>query len=915
MRHLCFSKILLFLFLLSISSAYASQSEKSAAVYYGHDISYSNLGLHDYIIIESENISPYTHGFKTYKKKIFAYVSVGEASSYRAYFKDLKERWKLSQNETWESTVMDISNDDYHSFMYDNVIQPLIDKGYENFFFDTLDSYQIVAKDEEERIRYTSGLIRFVKKFKQRFPDSKLIVNRGFEVMDEIHESVHAVLFESLFYGLSSKTLSYTQVSEEDRQWLLTQVEKVKKYNLDVIDVDYIQTQEKEKIRQTLEKIRGFGIIPYISNKEFTRYGDSSKSVFKREVLVLYSDSEPKVESNAHHLAAMPLEYLGYIPVLRAVEEGLPDRDELSRYAAVISWSESPYKDAHAFVKWVETVMQEKIKILFLDGFGVEDDTEICRLLQIEKEANQADILEKETVVYQDGIFGLEAGLNLSYAPTLYRPKSVKNLLHLRNTYGQEHVPAALMSWGGYALTGSVSSGFGVDILWVMDPFKMFKEALSLESIPVPDPTTQNGRRLLFAHIDGDAAMNKAEWDPRSYSIGVTYEKILKKYAIPQSVSLVEAETDPKGLYPKDSEALEAIAKKIYALPYVEAATHTYSHPFEWKKITHGKLSPEYRLDIKGYAFSIERELQGSLDYINSRLLPAGKKPANVVYWTGDCMPKADVLEYAYKHGILNINGGDTIITNDKPWLSLVAPFGIKRGEFRQVYTGAENENVYTNNFTGPFWGYKKVIQTFELTERPRRLKPIDIYYHFYAASKRASLTALDEVYRWALSQETMPIYTSEYIPKVLEFYDLSMYKTERGWGFKGMKELKTLRLDTSDIKVSYHDSQSLMGEKNEGEKTYLHLNTEVDDMSLEFGPEEDGMYLIDTNAEVLSYRRADKEISFRLKAHLDIVLNYHLKEGCTLESAAKVSEKRQSGANILMKFDAKEADVLIRCQ
>lgn len=916
MRHLCCSKIVV-LFFMIVSIAFASGGQKSAIVYYGKDISYSNVGIHDYIIVEPENISPYTHGFKSYKKKIYAYVSIGEAEAYRRYFKEIKPEWKIAQNRAWGSTVMDISSDEYHEFLYAHAIEPLVQKGYENFFFDTLDSYQIAAETESQRKEYERGLIRFIKKFKLRYPHAKLIVNRGFEVMDQIHTSVDAVLFESLFQGLSPATLAYDSVKERERQWLLSQIKKVKAYGLELICVDYVDSKDEEKAEETAKKIEALGIIPYVSNKELTRYGLSSKEPVKREVLLLYNTDYARQHSNAHLMASLPLEYLGYVPVLKDLKEGLPDRDELSRYKGVLIWLEAEVKDSMAFEKWINVLVQRKQKVLFLGGFGVSDDKRVCDSLGIEKVQNAAGVLDKQSMLYRDRIIGFESDPSFGYSDNLYQPQSARKLLRLLNSSSQESVPAAITTWGGYVLSDYVTKAFGKENLWIVNPFELFKEALSLESIPVPDPTTQNGRRLLFSHIDGDASMNRAEWDAKQYSIGVTYEKILKRYTIPQSVSIVEAETSPKGLYPEDSASLEEMAKKIYALDYVEAATHTFSHPFEWTKIKEGDLDEAYRLKVKDYDFSIEREIEGSLEYINTHLLPQGKKKAQSVYWTGDCSPEKEILEHVYKNDLLNINGGQTVIVNDKPWLSLVAPYGIRKGEYYQIYTGAENENEYTNHFTGPFWGYKKVVQTFKLTDKPRRLKPIDIYYHFYAASKTASLKALQDVFEWALAQETMPIYTSEYIPKVMEFYDLSMSKNAEVWHFEGMKELKTLRLDESMGEVVLNGSLAVTGQRREGSVRYVHLNTLSPSIDLELGAKgiENENYLVDTNAEILNYRANGEEVSFRLRSHVQISLNYHLKKGCTLTSEPKALKELKKGGVSSLEFNVKEADVLVRCR
>ena len=68
-------------------------------------------------------------------------------------------------------------------------------------------------------------------------------------------------------------------------------------------------------------------------------------------------------------------------------------------------------------------------------------------------------------------------------------------------------------------------------------------------------------------------------------------------------------------------------------------------------------------------------------------------------------------------------------------------------GQELQVYAPVINENVYTNLWTGPYYGFRRVLETFALTESPRRLKPIDVYYHFYSGAKVAGQQAWAEVY------------------------------------------------------------------------------------------------------------------------------------------------------------------------
>jgi hypothetical protein len=400
-----------------------------------------------------------------------------------------------------------------------------------------------------------------------------------------------------------------------------------------------------------------------------------------------------------------------------------------------------------------------------------------------------------------------------------------KPLFSITNQDGVRTTFTAIMPWGGFALRNGFLQEFDDDNLWVVNPFVFFAKALRLQKLPVPDTTTHNGKRILISHIDGDGIMNRVEWDPKRFSGDTIYSDILKKYPLPVSVSIIGAEVDDNGLYPKIAPQLQKIVKKIYRLPNAEPATHTFTHPFFWNKIHNDDLDEKYRLKPKGYHFSLENETKGMLDEINVKYLPKDKYPkAKTVFWSGDCAPTEMVLAYVYKHKILNINGGDTYITNAHPWLSYVAPMGLARGPYYQIYTGAQNENIYTNEWLGPFWGFKKVIQTFQHTETPRRLKPIDIYYHLYSGSKRASLNALYTVYDWALKQDVTPMFTSKYILKVMDYYTISMAHEHNKYLVTGMKDLKTLRLGMQTQYVDLNTSRNILGFKDVGNQTYIHI-------------------------------------------------------------------------------------------
>ncbi|MEQ1668818.1 MAG: hypothetical protein ABL868_10225, partial [Sulfuriferula sp.] len=345
-------------------------------------------------------------------------------------------------------------------------------------------------------------------------------------------------------------------------------------------------------------------------------------------------------------------------------------------------------------------------------------------------------------------------------------------------------------------------------------------------------------------------------------------------YTIPTTVSVIEAETAPWGLYPKKSAEMEQIAREIFRLPHVEIASHSYSHPFKWQQLSTDGDAEGYNLSIPGYKFKLDREIKNSVDYINQRLTPAGKT-CSIFLWTGDCNPGADAITKTDNLGLFNMNGGETTITNSQPSLTLVSPLGVARDGHFQIYAPNQNENVYTNNWLGPYYGFRRVIETFQLTDQPRRLKPVDIYFHTYAASKPASLKALEDVYDYALRQTNHPVYSSDYIRRVMDFNHSVMARDDNDWLFYGNGQLDTLRINTNWGYPQVNDS--VAGYQNHNQDKYLNLvKTDINRIQLASEPN-DRPYLVDANGVLSAWQQNARrtDIRFNAQVKLDFTLNH----------------------------------------
>jgi hypothetical protein len=249
---------------------------KNAIVYYGLDFSYLNVMNADYIIVQPNHINTKDSLFYLYRNNIYAYVSIGELTA------DLKvpKDWIKSKNKSWNSRVVDINNKHYQNFLIKE-LEKLRKQGFKNFFFDTLDSFYFYSKTPEAIAKSQKSLSEFINRVHRKFPKSKIIVNRGFDIIDNIHNSITAVLLESYYRGLSGDPKSpYKAVNEEARKWLDLQIDKIRKYNKDIICVDYLPLKDiySKRGEVLFKKLKQKKFIPYISTKDLSIYGKSYKT-------------------------------------------------------------------------------------------------------------------------------------------------------------------------------------------------------------------------------------------------------------------------------------------------------------------------------------------------------------------------------------------------------------------------------------------------------------------------------------------------------------------------------------------------------------------------------------------------------------------------------------------------------------
>ena len=809
--------------------------------------------------------------------RLAAYVALGEVQPSRDYATKLPKAWLRGENKDWGSRLINQAQPEWPQFFTEQVIAPLWEKGYRTFFLDTLDSYHLFSKTPQDRAAQEAGMVVVITTLKRRYPEAKLIFNRGFEILPQVHTLVESVVAESLFQGYDAGKSSYREVSENDRRWLLGQLQRVRdEYRLPVVVIDYVPPAERPLARSTAKRILDLGFVPWVTTPDLGTLGVGSIEVMPRKLLVVHSVVKDEfvlreIEPVRH--GAMPMHYLGYVPEYVDVRH-LPQHTLAGRYAGVVVWltEQTEEADQSLLNQWLIKQVNDQVPVALMNApmFLMKDAIGKRLGLNILFPPNSHSPVE---IHHKSALVGYER----EPRPTpgdfySLKLKQGEPLLTLKRDHHQQ-VAAAITPWGGYVISpynvNNLAGGSGER--WVIDPFEFFNRALRLPVMPVPDVSTESGRRLFMVHMDGDGWVSRSELPGNPLAAELVRDRVVNKYPVPMTISVIEAEISPKGLYPGLSAVAEQVAKDIFRAPHVAMASHSYSHPFFWGKLAAGTgngLKP-LNLRLPGYQFSLQREIEGSIDYIESRLAPPGKK-VEIFFWTGDCIPGSDALEWTRKVGVLNMNGGDTTATKTHPTMTRVEGIGMIRAGGYQVFAPNQNENVYTNEWTGPFYGFDRVIETFEFTEKPRRLKPINIYFHTYLTTKIAGMRSLDKIFTYAMAQETMPVYVAEYARKVLDFQDLAIARTQGGWRVRGSSHLRTLRLPNAMGFASVQKSQGVAGYINGENDSYVHLSSNTVELILS-AAESPTPRLVSANGRIENFDQGSAGPQWRLKGHVPL--------------------------------------------
>ncbi|MGB1268956.1 MAG: endo alpha-1,4 polygalactosaminidase [Flavobacteriaceae bacterium] len=188
-----------------------------------------------YVIIESEHYSKDdVNLIKQHNEIVLCYISLGEVNVQANYYPALKN-FVTDKNEIWNSYYLNLSSLETKEALR-CIISEKLEKGFDGLFLDNIDNYSTYGKQSDQR----EDLVLFLTELRTLYPSLFFIQNSGLQLLDETHELINALAFESVASDYSFKTNTYAiRENLAYNKYINTLKAHRKSYKLPIILIEY----------------------------------------------------------------------------------------------------------------------------------------------------------------------------------------------------------------------------------------------------------------------------------------------------------------------------------------------------------------------------------------------------------------------------------------------------------------------------------------------------------------------------------------------------------------------------------------------------------------------------------------------------------------------------------------------------
>lgn len=546
---------------------------------------------------------------------------------------------------------VDPTDPQWVSWVVESLADPAAKKGFDGFVltFGGSDASSPAAR---------TAVLSLAATLHQRYPDKRLLLDLRLGL------GIEAVRVANGFLALGVYTregrdgmVDWTSIAETLR--LSRLIRTVQMQGMRVFAVDFAPANDHSACREAAQRLASLGALPFITTPALNGVNLGPLEEVSRRVLVLHGWAEkhvgeksaPASATTTARLLRQSLEWLGCELEFRQASGAdlLPaDHD----FAAVILDSSLilSAEQQRTLAASLPSLRAHKIPLL-LTGMPWTDSAARHLAMQhlgLSGSASPAPRLIKTNVAAMDSaLLRVNTKINSHSCGflDLAAPADAHIILglHGQDAMGSEHHfdQAFLTSWGGAWIDPAAQATTSQ-----LDLPAFLAQWLGADhTLPVPDATTREGRRVFYSHIESTGFSTSSTLPGFPLCAEVMRDRILNRYLLPVTVSVCEAEIRAwfPGQQVSEAARLEHVARSIFEMPQIQAASNSLSRPSQW--IAGNDITSPLNDRAQTTRHDMAREIAGSMSYIHRRLLPLGKA-VNLMLWPANATATAEALNY-----------------------------------------------------------------------------------------------------------------------------------------------------------------------------------------------------------------------------------------------------------------------------
>lgn len=254
-------------------SATAPKAE-SWAVYYDREQAPDAFVPFDTIVLDGE-AHPDLNALKAQGKTLMGYVSLAEVRGDSDLYQFAKnEGLVLQKNPNWDSYAVDIRKPEWQRKLLKDVLPAVMKRGFDGVMLDTVDS--AIALEQQDPAKYAgmqAAAIKLVGKIRAAYPDSKLMLNRGFDILDSVRDDVDMVLAESILAQYDFDTQKSSLFPSETYFELASFLKRMRSRSphLKIYTIDYWNMDDAEGVAKLYNAQRAQGFVPYVATPDLMK--------------------------------------------------------------------------------------------------------------------------------------------------------------------------------------------------------------------------------------------------------------------------------------------------------------------------------------------------------------------------------------------------------------------------------------------------------------------------------------------------------------------------------------------------------------------------------------------------------------------------------------------------------------------